>query len=226
MHLRLLITSLVLGASPVSAATIAWVDWTDSTSNSATGVINLGSDSIDVTFTNSVSNNAVQTDGGTFYWTTPSTYESEGELGVENAPSTNDIVQLGSGGTRTITLSETVDNVYFAYVSWNGNSGEFSTEIEILSEGTGYWGTGFGFYEGAKYWFNGEAHGTLLLSGPLDEFSFTSVSEFWHGFTIGVASISGDTPESPDPIPVPAPALLLLSGIAGLIGIRRRTATR
>ena len=203
-----------LSSFNVSAANILWTDWTAFTSgtSSATGQINAGSGTVGVEITSTSNLNFVQTGTGTDYWT-GSAYTG----GVaDNAPTAAEMISLNTGGTVTITFSETVIDPLIGLVSWNGNVADFGTPITIDSFGTGFWGTGTPVLNGAGTGFNGvgEVHGTILLRGAFDSISFTHTSENWHGFTVGVAGVSA--------VPVPAAAWLFGSGLVALIGFARR----
>lgn len=225
----LLSTAFAMAATASNALPVTWVDWTSSTATTATGTLTIGSEVVDVSFSNSVNNYFVQVSGGANYWTgSPSPYESVGPNGVDNRPTGTDIIALNSGGTRTLTFSQPVEGLYFAFVSWNGNVGTFSEDVELLSltganidgagtDGQGYWGSGSGTVSGNVFTATGgEPHGTLFADATLDVFSFTSNSEPWHGFTVGVADVA--TP----PVPLPASGLLLAGAAAGFAALRRR----
>lgn len=224
---------LAVAATTSGAAVINWVDWTSSTSTTATGTLDIGGEIIDVTFTNSVANSFVQTAGGTDYWIARgpnSPYESIGPNGVDNRPTGTDIIALGQGGTRSLTFSKAIEGLYFALVSWNGNVGTFSHDVQKLSmtgenidgspagaDSSGYWGSGTGTVAGNVFTVSGgEPHGTLFVDDMLSAFSFTSRSEGWHGFTVGVAGVAAPT------VPLPASGLLLAGAAAGLAALRRR----
>jgi len=141
---------------------------------------------------------------------------------VENAPPGNELVQLANAGTRTITFSEAVVDPYLAFISWNGQRTTFSGEIDIISEGRGYWGSGSLVLNGLGTGFStiGEWHGVIRLKGTYTSFTFTDVfHEVWHGLTIGI----GGLPTS-DPVETPEPAAIALLGLglAGVAGLRRR----
>lgn len=213
-----------LTASGALAAPVNWVDWTSATSNSASGTISIDGGSVGVTMTNSANNAFVTTGGGTNYWTNPATYTSSnctaGATCADNAPPASDIIALNGGGAVTLSFSETLQDVYFGFVSWNGNTAVYSTPVKILSYGRGFFGDGTpSQFDANTITHSGETHGTLLLAGALDGFSFTHLSENWHGFTIGVADKAGVAP-----VPLPAAGWLLLGGLASLAGLRGRRA--
>ncbi|MFN3936953.1 MAG: VPLPA-CTERM sorting domain-containing protein [Gemmobacter sp.] len=229
-----------LVVSPVHAVTVAWVDWQSSTPNSATGVITVGSETINVSFSNSVNNFFVQTGGGTDYWTPrtdSSPYTSTGPVGNVNPPTGTDIIALAAGGTRTLTFSRMIQGLYFSYVSLNANAGTFSTPMVKLSEtgknidgagvdSAGFWGSGTLTLDpsGMSFTSSGEAHGTLYAAAALDSFVFTTGTENWHGFTVGIAGLPTAPPPPPPPsaIPLPAGGLLLIGALGGLAALRRR----
>ncbi len=219
--------TIALAATGAQAVQVTWVDWTSATANSAEGTLTVDGRTIDVSFANSVNNNFVQTNSGDDYWlfrddTFSSAYTtddcSDAALCADDAPTGPDIVALTPAGTRTVTFSETVEDVYFAFVSWNipGNA-TFSTDLLGLTNGAGYWGSGSYSVSGSTFSPAGEAHGTLLLPGSLDGFSFDSPGENWHGFTVGVA---GTAP--PPAIPLPAAGWLLAGALAGTAALRGR----
>jgi hypothetical protein len=226
-------------ALPASAVTVAWTDWQSSTTNSASGVIDVGGETIDVSFTNSVSNGFVQTGAGTDFWiprNESSPYTSTGPVGNSNPPTGTDIIALGAAGTRTLSFSKEVQGLYFSYVSWNGNVGTFSTSMTKLSEtgknidgsgvdANGFWGGGTLNLSEDGLTFQavaGEPHGTLYAAAPLRSFTFTSSSEFWHGFTVGIAGLAATPPPPAAVIPLPAAGFMLLGALGGLAVLRRR----
>lgn len=200
-------------ALPASAATtVQWAEWEQIDAFTAVGLIHLGADLVTVTATNTAPYRYVQTSGGELYWE-PDAYTNGS---VANAPDTTDIVELGDGGQVTFSfVTDHVLDVFFAFVSWNLNPDvPFSREVIVDSVGRGYWtpldepvgATS----DGATVHFTGEAHGVLKLPGGSTGFSFTSATEDWHGFTIGVA-----------PVPLPASAPLLLGAIGAVAAVRR-----
>ncbi|MGZ5866825.1 MAG: hypothetical protein ACXWKC_15720, partial [Xanthobacteraceae bacterium] len=72
-------------------------------------------------------------------------------------------------------------------------------------------GTNTGFFG------NGEVHGVLQFLGTFNSISFTDTSENWHGFTVGVDSVAGQTP-IPGALPLFASGL----GVLGFVAHRRK----
>lgn len=202
---------LILSVSAAQAGTVYWTDWAASGPGTVTGTMNIGSETVDVTFSGAYS--FAQTSGGTNYWNPATPYLS---ATVENAPPASDIIALSSSGSVTITFSQSVTNPLLALVSWNGNRPRFENEIEFLSYGRGYWGNGTPVMDSDKKGFygSGEVHGVLQMAGTYDSITFTHTSEGWHGLTVGVVDVA--------PVPLPAALWLFGSGLAGLVGLRRK----
>jgi hypothetical protein len=244
MRLKIILACLALSAGAAQAATIAWVDWisVEPGNMQVNGTVDVGGETVTVTFTSTTAIAGAQTTGGTDYWTprtAASPYTSTGPNGNDNPPTGTDIIRLSTGGTRTITFSSMIEGLYFAYVSFNSNIGTFSAPMEKLSESgknidgagvdaSGYWGSGTMALapDGLSFGPNpGEAHGTLFTPGPLASFTFTSSTENWHGFTVGVRGLYRDTqpqPQPPAPIPLPAGGFLLIAALGALALLRRR----
>ncbi|WP_168190288.1 PEP-CTERM sorting domain-containing protein [Luteithermobacter gelatinilyticus] len=205
-----------LMASPAQAALISWADWTASTSTTVDGTLTVGSTNVNVDVSSSSNFHFVTTGTGTNFWTEGSPAPYTGNTLVDNAPPASDIIALGAGGTITVTFDQAVEDLIVALVSWNGNVVNFSDPIEIIGEGRGFWGDGaFSAVTSTGFTGSGELHGVVRLPGEFTSFSFTHTSEFWHGFTIGVAGLAD--PE-PDPNTIPEPAALALFGMS-LIGL-------
>jgi hypothetical protein len=161
-----------------------------------------------------------------------SPYESGGPNGNDNRPTDTDMIGIYQGGTHSFTFDRPVDDLYFAFISANGNVLSFSSTIELLSsagenvdgldpDACGYWGCGSAeVVNGTDLKGTGEAHGVIRLAGQFTGFSFTNEAEYWHGFTFGAAGL-GRSGESPAPVPVPAGGLLLLGALGSLLGFRR-----
>ena len=140
--------------------TYYWVDWTSKTSTTVSGTITIGSDTINVTYTNNSgrtngNGNAfygAQTSGGTNYWTGRAGGAFVGESPfvsslVANGPATTDIIQLQFAGSQTLTFSKPVENLAFSIVSMNGNGYGFDQDFDIVSY-SGLNGASAGFYGG------------------------------------------------------------------------------
>ncbi len=181
---------------------INWIDWTgaDLPLGTAAGAFPEHR-SITATLAGNAPLYFAQVDGGTNYFNPSGPYTGPGV----SAPAGSDMIGLAQAGSRTMTLSQSVSNLYFAYVSLNGNTLTFDRDFEIVSQsdllgGPGYWGSGTAVKQlvtiGGVTLYQlvaqgGEPHGLLRFTGPLSSLSWTSaVSETWHGFTVGTSDPS------------------------------------
>ncbi|MFN3371869.1 MAG: PEPxxWA-CTERM sorting domain-containing protein [Sphingomonadaceae bacterium] len=214
--MRSILSAVILAcaAIPASATTIAWTDWVTEVAGKPTGVISAPGGTINVTFTGTTF--FMQYGCGTAFWS-PGTYN-----GAFNKPPACDMVALGTGGTRTISFDVPVKDPYIALMSWNGNTADFGTPIEIVANGTGFYGSGTPILNdaGTGFFGSGEVHGIIRLPGTFTSITFTHTTEFWHGFTVGVLD------RAPPPggvVPEPATWAMLIAGF-GLVGatMRRR----
>ena len=216
--------ALAIGSVAANAAPAFWTDWNESGTNIVAGVLNVGGEFVQVTYTGAYS--FANTNGGTNYWVPVAPYLS---AEVDNGPPDSDIVALSTGGTVTITFSRPVVDPLLALVSWNGNTVDFGMPIEFLSFGRGYWGEGTPQVNaaGTGFFGSGEVHGVLRLPGTFSEITFSHTSEHWHGFSVGVLGIDdggGNGNGGGPSVPEPGPLALLLLGALGLIprGLRRQ----
>lgn len=205
-----LVSAALLFSTNALSTTISWVDWETISGTSANGQAVVGSDIISVSETSTAND---QSNAGTGFWTGNAfTFDS-----VDNAPTT-DMIRLSTGGQVTLNFNTTVTDVYIALVSWNAgaSAANFSGPVEIVSNGTGFFGSGNPTVTPAGDGFTstGEVHGILKLVGDYSSFSFTHGTEFWHGFTIGFAPQQA-TPQ------VSAPSVLALV-FMGLVAVFMR----
>ena len=142
-----------------------------------TGQITVGSTVINVTSAGLYGSVATQVSGGTNFWDPSAPYTS---IAVSNPPPDTDIIGLNVGGRKTITFSQAVVDPVLALVSWNGTIIDFGTPLEILSEGEGYWGTGFFDLNSAGTGFTGVSavHGTIRLPGTFTTITVTDTGEY------------------------------------------------
>jgi hypothetical protein len=239
---RLLLFVVLAGA--LSAAPVTWVDWISGTTGangSATGVLDLGGTLVDVNYNGEIA--FIQTAGGTNYWTEPNaalrpyTATAGQPTGVDNAPPTPDIIALSQTGSKTLTFSEPIDNLFFAIVSLNGNGYQFDNDFDVVSWGQGFWGCGAldrVEVAGPAYQANAggvcgtEPHGIIRFTGAVSSITWTSLTnEFWNGFTVGTYGLAlPDPPPVNGEIPEPSTWTLALAGAAALAIYRRRTSQR
>lgn len=200
-----ILLAALLASSAASSAVITWTDWTAATQGAAVGTINAPSGTVNVSYAGSYS--FVQTGCGTAYWS-PGTYN-----GAFNKPFDCDIVALNAGGTKTIAFDTAVTNPYMALQSWNGNTVRFDAAFEVVSNGSGFWGSGTPIVDGDDMGFfgSGEVHAILRFNGTFNSISFTDTSENWHGFTVGIA-------DRASVVPVPATLALVLPALALVLG--------
>lgn len=231
---RLNICAFVLaGVLPLSAAPVIWVDWTSGTvgaNGSATGVLSLGAETVNVNYTGEVA--FIQTTVGTNYWIEPNpslkpfTATAGTPTGVDNAPPAPDIIALSQTGSKTLTFSQPIDNLFFAIVSLNGNGYQFDGDFDVVSWGQGYWGCGALVkveVAGPAYQANAggvcgpEPHGIIRFTGAVSSITWTSLTnEYWNGFTVGTYGLADPPPNGE--IPEPGTWSLLLAGTA-LLGL-------
>lgn len=223
-HIAPLVLGLSLVGSAASAAPVIWANWTSANigAGTASGFFDLATD-ITISYTGQMS--FAQTSGGTNYWTQPNPLSLPyvSPL-VDNAPPASDIIALSAVGTRTLTFSAPVDNLFFAVVSLNGNGYRFNEDFTIVSSGQGFWGAGTftktnpspGFFQ--LNGVSGEPHGVIRFNRAVTSISWTAQSnENWNGFTVGTY---GAAPE-------PGTLAVLLTGVGflGAAGWRRRRST-
>jgi hypothetical protein len=216
---------LLPGAKAADAATYYWTTWNsynfNGTTHTLTGTIVTASGTVTVTYQNTqglfdyqLGDGTGGTDdfysGGTDGGTGTSPYTSPA---VENRPDNVTILKLSNAGSQTLTFSENVSNLAFAFVSLNGNAFSFDRNFDILSFGDpsdggnacGYWGCGTaskvvqtGTYP-YKVSGTAEPHGTLLFSGSFASLTWTSGNENWHGFTVGIQGTAGEVVNTTPP---------------------------
>jgi PEP-CTERM motif len=212
-------TGLAVVSTPAHAVFVNWTDWVAQSTNHVDGTVTVDSTIVEVDYDGATF--FVQTDSGTNWWTQPNPAALPYTGGdVENAPPPPDIIALGTGGTKTISFSQSVANPFIALVSWNGNVVDFDTPIEIISQGQGFWGNGTIDLndDGDGFTGIGEVHGIIRLSGTFTSISFTDTSESWHGFTVGFEGLGGG-----EPVPEPGTIGLIGLGVLGIaLGRRRR----
>ncbi len=200
----------MLPASAAIAAPVGWTDWTSAGPSTVSGTMTFGSNTVGVTYSGPY--HFAQISGGTNYWSPSAPYIS---ATVPNAPPASDIIALNTGGFKTITFSQAVKDPLLAFVSFNTVTIDFGVPIDILSFGTGFFGSGTPILNGGGTGFfgSGEAHGVIRLPGTYTSITFTDTSELWHGITVGAVSV-----------PEPSTGILLGIGLAGLLAYRRKRA--
>ncbi len=203
-------TALVAVPSAASAA-ITWTDWT----GAGSGVVTGNAGAVGVTFSGSYA--FAQTNGGTNYWGCGfNCWDS-----TVAAPPASDIIGLADSGTKTITFSAPVQNVFLALASWNGQANvTFDRSFSQVGwvSGCGFWGCGqLTNLTTTSFTSSGEAHGVLQFAGPVTSLTFTESNfENWHGIQVGIGTV-----------PEPSAWALMILGFAAVGGgLRRRAKVR
>ncbi len=186
-------------ASATVAHTYYYVDWTaaNAAAGTASGTITLpGGGSIDVGLRVVNPNGSSgrfffgQTSCGTSYWRPSAPYVGDY---VSNAPPPCDIIALSGGNTSSyvITFSEPVQDPVMDILSLGSHGTPavyaFARTFEVISEGTGFWGTGTYSIEPGQKLRGREWHGAIRFVGQLSTLSWTApLGEIWHGVTFGI----------------------------------------
>lgn len=193
--------SLLLNSS--SAFAVSWTNWNTvqtGFNGSGSGVINFGSDNVNVTM-NGIVGDFV--DGNSYFVNYPSTY---GNL----APS--DLIREWYSGSVTLNFSKSVIDPYIALVSVGQSYGvnygfqNLINPISVVSSGPNQWGNGTYSINGNTF-IGREFNGILKLAGTYDSITFSiNPNEYWHGFNVGASA------------PVPEPGTMVLLGF-GMLGL-------
>lgn len=222
LHCSMGVALMFSVAASASHAAVSWTDWVDFTqagSPAVFGSLDVNGTNVGVTYDGPFAFAQIGSGGDVNYWTNPATYQS---ATVSNAPPPSDLIALNTGGAKTITFSQAVKDPLIALTSWNGNTVDFGTPIELLSSGPGFWGNGTFVINaaGTGFFGSGEVHGVIRLPGTFTQITFTDTSENWHGFTIGVVGLADDG--GGGTVPEPNVLALIALGLLGAASMRRR----
>ena len=109
---------------------VKWIDWTTQSGTTVSGAFNTETGVVNASLTSSSSYAGVQLSGGTNYFNPTSPYISDGVA----APTSSDIIRFNPAGWRTLSFDSEVRNLYFAFVSMNGNGYRFDRDFDIISQ--------------------------------------------------------------------------------------------
>jgi hypothetical protein len=218
-------------SSNVWADTIAWTDWTafsvGNTTGAASGVINTGTTTINVSYAGQVgSNSVVNGVGGNTSWLPASTF-SGGSVSNGPAPNRDNITLTGGTGTgvNTITFSSPVVDPVMAIWSLGagGAPASFvftaSEPFTIQSGGPSVEFGGSSITQAGNVVNGIEGNGTIRFIGTFAQIAWTNPQfEFYYAFTVGAVGATTA------PIPEPSTYVTLLTGLLAIPAlIRRRT---
>ena len=220
---KALVAIAALAAMPSAARAQIWTTWTSSTcstgdgSTSGTMVGSLGASV--ATYTGNCASGSQLSSGGTNYWSPTAPYTQDGL----SAPDNNGFIQFDSPVPNgKLVFSVPVVDPYLSFISV-GQPGvpvmyTFSAPFSVLSNDNSpncaFWGCG-SYTTGVNSLTGTEFSGTIQFTGTFSELDFTTdPSEFWHGITVGTASVST--------VPEPATMTLLGTGLVALAGLGRR----
>jgi hypothetical protein len=224
MSRRILVTLVFLGAvltleGDAWADVIAWTDWTTfsagTTNGTATGAIG----SVGVSYLGQVlSNSNTNNTAGGVSWGPASTFSGGS---ISNAPPFRDIITLNGGtatGTNTITFSTPVVDPVMAIWSLGagGTPASFvfsaSEPFTIQSGGPSNEFGGSSITKAGNVVNGIEGNGTIRFSGTFSEITWTNPqSEFFYGFTAGVAGVAGPSVPGPSTLVTFVMGLLVLA---------------
>ncbi len=188
---------------------VAWADWKSYDGTKATANVQTANGTISATLTTSTGIAGIQIDnalsdnlphtyewrpGGVDYWT-----PENGLFGSVNKPTNTDIVQFNAAGTRTLTFTQSVGDLFLAVLSVNDNTYRFDRNFELItSTNNGMFGSGSvtkkTVVEAGKTYYElvavaGDAGGLLKFTDVGTSLTWTSkVNEMWNGITFGTTA--------------------------------------
>jgi PEP-CTERM motif-containing protein len=227
------LTVVFVLSTNVRATPISWTDWTAFTAGNltgtASGAINTGSNTVNVSYAGQVGNNSVVNGvGGNTSWLPASTF-SGGNVSNGPAPNRDNITLTGGTGTgvNTITFDSAVVDPVMAIWSL-GAGGAPASFVFLASEPftiqSGGPSVEFGgsSITAAGNVVNGvEGNGTIQFHGTFTQLSWTNPQfEFYYAFTVGAAGTTAA------PVPEPRTYIMLGTGLLGISVLMRRKAYR
>lgn len=215
-----LVFTLVAGIG--HAGVIDWTDWTASDLSHTTGTAG----AVGVDFFGSLAFAQLgfgsMVGGGASsvvdYWTEFAPAPYTGNAVVDNRPPGYELLAFNATSANRLVFDSPVLNPVMAIVSMGRTSVpvtyDFDTPFTLLSEGRGFWGDGTAMVLPGDVLIGRELHAVIQFDGLISDISWTSDSEFWHGFTIGLPGQS---------VPEPGTLLLVAAGLLGVVRRRRHT---
>jgi len=222
MSKRILVTLIFLGTvmmlvGDAWADVIVWTDWTSFTAGTTNGTATGTAGSVGVSYSGQVlSNSNTNNTSGGVSWGPASTFSGGS---ISNPPPFRDIITLQGGagtGTNTIRFSTPVVDPVMAIWSLGqgGAPASFvftaSEPFTIQSGGPSNEFGGSSITQSGNVVNGVEGNGTIRFSGTFSEITWTNPqSEFFYGFTTGIAGAA---------TPVPEPSTwLLVASVVGLL---------
>lgn len=217
MHIAFLLPALapalLLAAAPARALTVSWGTWIN-----AEGLYGAQIDTPGGTVSAVYSGAATGLISSCI--ASPDRWATGDYNGAANRPVCQAVV-LSDGGAKALSFSAPLENPYLALMNWDGVTVLFDAPFDLVSYGSGYFGTGTPLVNGFSTGFTGDGpvHAILRFNGTFTSIGFTDTDSGRPRFlTVGAGPAAV--------VPEPASWAMLIAGF-GVVGsaLRRRART-